>query len=194
MFLSDVDIKQALQDGDIIIENFDEKRLQPASYDLLLGHDFMVFNRHAVEIIDPKKPVDNLMNKVHLETEDDFFVLHPHEFALGVTYDYIGVGNKHHLQLMGKSSLARLGLIIHTTGGFIDPGNALNITLEFYNTSSLPIKLYPKMKIAQAAFSKLLTPAEKSYGHKDLNSKYLNSRTVEASQMWKNYTTDTKLE
>jgi len=187
MCLSDRDIKEALKKGEIIIEDFDEKRLQPASYDLLLGFEFMVFNRHVIEAIDPRKPVENLMSKIKLESEDDFFVLQPHEFALGVTLDYVGVNAAYKIDLMGKSSLARLGLIIHTTGGFIDPGNELNITLEFFNTAPLPIKLYPKMKIAQIAFTKLGTPAERAYGHKDLNNKYYKSRTVEASQMWKNY-------
>jgi dCTP deaminase len=186
MFLSDIDIKKALDKKQITIENFDEARLQPASYDLLLGYEFMVFDRHRTQIIDPRMPVDEYMTKISLDDEDDFFILHPGEFALGVTWDYVGVDNQHHMQLMGKSSLARLGLIIHTTGGFIDPGNALNITLEFYNTSCLPIKLYPKMKIAQVAFCELKSPAEKGYGHADLNSKYLNARTVQASQMWRN--------
>ncbi|MCA9385098.1 dCTP deaminase [Candidatus Dojkabacteria bacterium] len=185
--LSDVDIKKALENGAITIEDFDENRLQPATYDVLLGNQFMTFDRHLTEAIDPKKPVDKFMNKIILDKKDDFFVLHPGEFALGVTHDFIGCDDEHCIEIMGKSSLARLGLIIHTTAGFIDPGNSLNITLELFNTNSLPIKLYPGMKIAQVAFYELSSKAAKPYGHKDLNSKYYGSREVQASQMNKNF-------
>lgn len=186
MYLSDVDIKNALKTGDIIIEDFDESRLQPASYDVRLGDEFMVFENHQIEYIDPKKDISKHMRKITLNGKDHF-TLQPQQFALGVTDDYIGVNEKYHCQLMGKSSLARMGLIIHTTGGFIDPGNALNITLEFFNTNSVPIRLYRKMLIAQVAFCMLKTPAEKPYGSEGLNSKYYNSRKVEASKMHKNY-------
>lgn len=187
MFLSDVDIKQALKNGDITIKDFDPKRLQPASYDVLLGYEFMVFKRHTQAVIDPSEPIDGLMEKISLKSEKDFFILHPNEFALAVTWDYFGVGPQYCLNIMGKSSLARLGLIIHTTAGFVDPGNELNATLELYNTNSMPIKLYPKMKIAQISFGKLLSPAEKPYGHPSLGSKYFKSTGVEASQMAKNF-------
>jgi dCTP deaminase len=188
MRLSDVDIVKALEAQEITIDNFDPKRLQPASYDLLLGYTFLTFDRHNYEVLDPREDTAKYMTKTTLKSKDDFFILHPHEFALGVTHDFVGVGDKYSMELMGKSSLARLGLIVHTTGGFIDPGNSLNITLEFVNCNSMPIKLYPEMKIAQAAFTKLTSPCEKPYGHKDLNSKYHNSRDVEASQMHKNHT------
>lgn len=187
MVLSDKDIKKALKNKQIIIENFDPNRLQSASYDVLLGFNFLVFSKHSTEIIDPKKPVKDAMTKITLKDEDDFFILHPQEFALAATWDYVGVDDGHIIQLGGKSSLARLGLIIHTTAGFIDPGNSLNITLELFNAGGLPIKLYPKMKIGQVVFQKLQTPSERPYGHKDLGSKYLNSRDVEASRMSENF-------
>ncbi len=187
MYLSDIDIKQALQLGDIVIKDFDERRLQPASYDILLGFDFMVFKRHEMSVIDPKHPAEDYMAKIRLKSEKDFFILHPNEFALAVTHDYFGVGPKYCCNIMGKSSLARLGLIIHTTAGFVDPGNELNATLELYNTNSMPIKLYPKMKIAQIAFCSLKTPAQKPYGHADLGSKYYKNTTVEASKMSRNF-------
>lgn len=187
MYLSDVDIKKALADGEITIENFDESRLQPASYDVLLGFDFMVFQSHKLEAIDPKQPIGDYMEKVTLKSEEDFFVLHPNEFALAVTDDYFGVNEKYCLNIMGKSSLARLGLIIHTTAGFVDPGNELNATLELYNTNSLPIKLYPKMKIAQIAICELKTPASKSYGDESLGSKYYKAKTVQSSEVYKNF-------
>lgn len=187
MYLSDIDIKNALKAGDILIKDFDEKRLQPASYDVLLGHEFMVFDSHKASYIDPREPSEKFMSTVKLKNDEDFFVLHPGDFALAVTDDYFGVGPKYCCHLMGKSSLARLGLIIHTTAGFIDPGNELKATLELFNTNSMPVVLYPKMKIAQIAFCELKTPAEKPYGHKDLGSKYFGNTSVQASQMHKNF-------
>ncbi len=187
MYLSDVDIKAALSAGEIIIENFDPARLQPASYDVLLGNEFLVFDKHKVEIIDPKQPVAEYMTKITLENENDYFVLHPGEFALAVTDDFFGVGPQYCLNIMGKSSLARLGLIIHTTAGFVDPGNKLKATLELFNTNSMPIKLYPKMKIAQIAFCQLKSPAEKQYGDPSLGSKYFNNFSVQASKMAENF-------
>ncbi len=187
MFLSDRDIKVALKAGEILIENFDPMRLQPASYDVLLGFNFMIFQSHKLEIIDPRKPVTEFMLKIELKDENDYFVLHPNQFALASTWDYIGVNGSHCYHLMGKSSLARLGLIIHTTAGFIDPGNALCPTLELFNTNIVPIKLYPKMKIGQVAFYKLSSPVERPYGHKDLHNKYLHDRDVVGSKMHENY-------
>lgn len=190
MPLSDQDILKGVEDKSITIDNFDPTRLQPASYDVLLGFDFLVFERHRFEYIDPKKSSLEYMHKVSLKTEDDFFVLHPKEFALGVVWDFIGVDAGHCCQIMGKSSLARLGLLVHTTAGFIDPGNQLNITLELVNMNIVPIRLYPKMKIAQIAFEKLSSPAQKPYGHKDLGSKYYRSTAVEGSQMHQNFDTN----
>lgn len=187
MYLSDIDIKNALEAGDILIKDFDPARLQPASYDVLLGYEFMVFDSHKATVIDPRESTAEYMTKVTLKKDTDFFVLHPGDFALAVTHDYFGVGPKYCCHIMGKSSLARLGLIIHTTAGFVDPGNELNATLELFNTNSMPVKLYPKMKIAQIAFCSLKTPSEKPYGHKDLGSKYFGNTSVEASQMFKNF-------
>ncbi len=187
MYLSDIDILDALKTGDIIIKDFDEARLQPASYDVLLGFEFMVFKRHKYPYIDPKQPSQDLMKKVTLTSPDDFFILHPQEFALAVTHDYFGVNNKYCVNIMGKSSLARLGLIIHTTAGFVDPGNQLNATLELFNTNDMPIKLYPLMKIAQIAFCKLQTPSQKVYGDASLGSKYFKNTSVEASKMHQNF-------
>ena len=187
MQLSDLDIKAALETGSITIDNFDESRLQPASYDVLLGYEFLIFNKHKINSIDPRKPISEAMEKITLKSIDDSFVLHPNEFVLGVTFDRIGVGRAHACQIMGKSSLARLGLIIHTTAGFIDPGNTLNFTLEFVNVNTVPIKLYPMMKIAQISFYELKTPAGKIYGDQSLNSKYFGATTVQESQMYKNF-------
>lgn len=187
MRLSDVDILKALESGDITIENFDQNRLQPATYDVLLGYSFMTFEKHEFAVVDPRQDNSQYMRKHTLKSKDDFFILHPKEFCLAVTHDFVGVGPAYSMELMGKSSLARLGLIIHTTGGFIDPGNSLNITLELFNANSAPIKLYPEMKIGQIAFTQLSSPVSRPYGHKDLNSKYHGSRDVQASSMHKNY-------
>jgi dCTP deaminase len=187
MQLSDIDILNALKTEDILISDFDPERLQPASYDVLLGYEFMVFDNHKITCIDPRESIAGIMQKVILEDENDYFVIHPGQFILSATWDRIGVGAKYSCQIMGKSSLARLGLIIHTTAGFIDPGNNLKITLEFVNTNTIPIKLYPKMKIAQVAFYELKTPCQKLYGSEGLNSKYLGSDGVQASEMHKNY-------
>ncbi len=187
MQLSDIDIKNALNAGDILIDDFDEKRLQPASYDVLLGYDFLVFKSHKLGCIDPREPMSEHMYKIKLKSDEDFFTIHPNEFVLAATLDRFGAGPKYACQLMGKSSLARLGLIVHTTAGFIDPGNVLNATLELANVNNVAIKLYPGMKIGQIAFYELKTPAQKPYGHKDLNSKYYGAGTVQASEMWQNF-------
>jgi dCTP deaminase len=187
MRLSDTDILKAIQSGEIIIDNFDPQRLQPASYDVLLGYSFLTFEKHEFAVIDPREDNSKYMRKHTLKSKDDFFILHPKEFCLAVTHDHVGVGAGHSMELMGKSSLARLGLIIHTTGGFIDPGNTLNITLELLNANSAPIKLYPEMKIGQVAFTQLTSPVNKPYGHADLNSKYHGATDVQASAMHKNY-------
>lgn len=187
MYLSDRDIKDAMKAGDITIEDFDEERLQPASYDIRLGYEFLSFMYEKIDFMDPKENITKAMRKTKLKSTDDYFTLHPRKLALGVSLDFIGVGPKHCFYLMGKSSLARMGLIIHTTAGFIDPGNALNVTLELFNTNSVPIKLYPEMKIGQVAFFELKSECERPYGHEKLNSKYYGSRTVEASKMHENY-------
>lgn len=186
MYLSDQDIKKALKQGQITIDDFDESRLQPASYDILLGNQFLFFERHNMLCIDPKEDMSSNMTSVNIPDEKAF-ILQPNEFVLAVTKDRFGVDAAHCCRLMGKSSIARLGLIIHTTGSFIDPGNTVNATLHLYNTNRLPIKLYPGMKIGQIAFCRLTSPAQKPYGHKSLGSKYYMSKSIQASQMHKNF-------
>jgi dCTP deaminase len=185
--LSDIDIKHELSKGEIIISPYDERRLQPASYDVLLGFEFLVFDNTRTAVIDPKSNFNDYVRKVTLNNPGEYLVLHPKEFVLGVTHETIGVSNRFACELMGKSSLARLGLIVHTTAGFIDPGNELKITLEMVNFNTVPLKLYPKMKIAQVAFTQLRTPCEKPYGHNGLGSKYYKAQGVQASEMYKNF-------
>jgi dCTP deaminase len=188
--LSDEDIKKQLELGTLTIDPFDPNRLQPASYDVLLGHDFLVFDNTKLAVIDPKIDSAEYTRRVTLKHSGEYIILHPKEFILGVTYDSIGVNHEFACELMGKSSLARLGLIVHTTAGFIDPGNKLNITLEMVNFNTVPLKLYPKMKIGQVAFHRLDTPTQRPYGSPGLRSKYLGSTSVQASQMSRNHTED----
>ena len=185
MILSDRDIKKALEKGDIIIEPFDEKKLQPASVDLHLDKHFLVFETNQNHVIDPKKPLDDMMKEVVIK-DDEPFVLHPGEFALGLVYEKTGVSNRHVARLEGKSSVGRMGLLIHITAGFLDPGNSLKMTLELHNTANMPILLYYKMPIAQMAFEELSSACEKPYSKKAGN-KYVGDTKPRASQMWKNF-------
>lgn len=186
MILSDKTIKKRIKSKEITIEPFDVKFLQPASYDLHLDDNFMVFNKENHSLIDVKVPTDNLMRSVKV-SEKDGYIIHPGEFVLVNIVEITGVDSRHVGRLEGKSSLARIGLIIHATAGFLDPGNKLKLTLEMANISPLPIKVYPGMKIAQLAFEELDEPCERPYGSKGLNSKYSGDMTVKGSQMWKNF-------
>ncbi len=185
MILSDKDIKIAIKKGEIKISPFNEKYLQPASIDLHLDKHFLVFDTKNNYVIDPKKPMDKMMNKITISNNQPF-VLHPGEFALGLIYEMTGVNNEHVGRLEGKSSVGRFGLLIHITAGFLDPGNNLKMTLELHNTATMPILLYYKMPIAQMAFEKISSPCEKPYS-KEINSKYVGDILPKASQMWKNF-------
>jgi len=185
MILSDKSIKEKIKTGEISISPFSEDSLQPASYDLHLDSNVMYFNIDGNNIIDVKKPVDELMIKTQIS--DSGFVIEPHQLVLANVIEITGVDSKHVGRLEGKSSLARIGLIIHATAGFLDPGNKLRLTLEMVNLSPLPIRIYAGMKIAQIAFEELDTPCEKPYGSKSLNSKYVGDLTVQASKIWKNF-------
>jgi len=185
MILSDKSIKEKINTGEISISPFSEDSLQPASYDLHLDKNIMYFNTNGNNIIDVKKPVDELM--IRTQISDSGFVIEPHQLVLANVIEITGVDSKHVGRLEGKSSLARIGLIIHATAGFLDPGNKLRLTLEMVNLSPLPIRIYVGMKIAQIAFEELDTPCEKPYGSKSLNSKYVGDLTVQASKIWKNF-------
>ena len=186
MILSDRDILQEMKKGEIRVSPFSRKNLQPASVDLHLDKEFLLFNRNENFLIDIKKPAKNLMNSVEI-TPRQPFILHPKEFVLALVYEETGVSENFVGRLEGKSSLGRLGLIIHTTAGYLDPGNSLKMTLELFNAGTLPIKLYYKMPIAQMAFEKLSSPAQKPYGSQGLNSKYYKDKHVRASNMYKNF-------
>lgn len=161
MYLSDVDIKKGVKNGDIVIKGFDESRLQPASYDILLSNKFIVWNTEQSVAIDPVKKIYPETKEITIP-DDGHFVLHPGISILGTSVDYFG-SDKYLIQLSGKSSLARIGLIVHNTAGLINPGHFLNITFELCNLNHIPIILRPNMRIGQIIFSELTNPPVKDY-------------------------------
>lgn len=186
MILSDKSIKEKIGSGEISIEPFSDEFVQPASYDLHLDKNILVFDTNNHELVDVRKPVDDIMVKIDINDVTGY-VLQPGEFVLANVKEITGVDNRHVGRLEGKSSLARMGLIIHATAGFLDPGNKLRLTLEIANLSPLPIKIYEGMKIAQLAFEELDKECDRPYGSTGLNSKYKGDMTVQASKMWKNF-------
>ena len=161
MYLSDQDIKKAMNAWDITISDFSEKRLQPASYDIRLGEKFLIVRDYSVANIDPVNKILPEYEEI-LVTEKDGFVLRPGVTVLGTSIEKFG-SEKYLIQLSGKSSLARLGLIVHNTAGLINPGHYLNITFELANMNSIPIILRPGMEIAQLLFALMTSPPEQDY-------------------------------
>lgn len=186
MILSDRDIVKEIKAKNVIVRPFQKKCVQPASVDLHLDKHFLVFNTTENFVIDVKEPAENLMKPVEVSATKPF-ILHPGEFALGLIFEETGVSDSIVGRLEGKSSLGRLGLIIHTTAGYLDPGNSLKMTLELFNAGRLPIKLYYKMPIAQMAFEYLSSPCERPYGSEGLGSKYYKDMKPVASKMHKNF-------
>lgn len=186
MILSDRSIKSKLESGEISIEPFSLEFLQPASYDLHLDKNILAFDIEKHSLIDIRKPVEDLMIRYDID-DIEGYIVNPGDFLLANVSEITGVDSKHVGRLEGKSSLARMGLIIHATAGFLDPGNKLRLTLEIANLSPLPIKIYAGMKIAQIAFEELDTNCDRPYGSSALNSKYKGDMTVQASKMWKNF-------
>lgn len=186
MILSDHDIKKALKSGIISVDPLFPGSIQPASVDLHLGADFLVFKNSGHTCIDLRQPVDDMMEATSINAKKPF-VLHPGEFALGLTYETIGVADNMVGRLEGKSSLGRVGLIIHATAGYLDPGNKLKMTLELHNIANLPIVLYYKMPIAQMSFTPLSSAADNPYGSKKIGSKYFGAQKPQASQYYKNF-------
>jgi dCTP deaminase len=169
--LSDGTIRRLVDEGRIEIEPWDPSLVQPASVDLRLGTSFRVFHNHRISAIDLRDPPKNLTE--HVEIADDAtFVIHPGEFVLGVTLERVAIPDDVVARIEGKSSLGRLGLIVHATAGFVDPGFAGTLTLEITNLTRVPIKLYPNLPIAQLSFMALDQPAEVPYGSPELGSHY----------------------
>ena len=169
--LSDKDIKKSLKNKEIQITPLDENYIQPSSVELRVGSDFRVFENHKDSHIDPKAEQNDLTTLVNSSQEEPF-VLHPGEFVLGTTYEKVTLSNKIVARLEGKSSLGRIGLLIHSTAGFVDPGFSGYLTLELSNVANLPIKIYPEMKIGQISFYYLNSPSESEYGSNVYGSKY----------------------
>ena len=161
MFLSDEDIKKEVENGKICIDDFDKERVQPASYDILLGNKFILTESHQSQYIDPVKKIFPKTREVEIADSEEF-VLHPGVSILGVSWDYFG-SKDYLIQLSGKSSLARIGLLVHNTAGIINPGHYLNITLELCNLNNVPIVLRPKMEIDKLLFSKHASPVKRYY-------------------------------
>jgi dCTP deaminase len=175
-----------MAEGRIVIEPLVEGHIQPASVDVRLDATFLAFRRHTTSDIDPWQTNDNLMERVTVP-EGDPFILHPGEFVLGTTLERLTLPDDIVARIEGKSSLGRLGLLIHATAGFIDPGwTAGQITLELSNVAPLPIRLWPGMKIAQLSFMQMDGPAEFPYGHPSLGSKYQGQSGPVASRYREN--------
>ena len=185
--LSDRSIKEAVEAKRIIIDPWDEKLLQPASVDLRLGKKLRVFRNSRVPYIDVKQELPDLTEMVEIDEVNPFY-LHPNEFALGVIMERVCVPNDIAARLDGKSSLGRLGLLVHSTAGWVDPGWRGHLTLELSNVSGSPITLYYCMRVSQISFLQLTTPAMRPYGSTSLDSKYQDQAEPEPSKYYRNYT------
>ncbi len=182
MVLSDRTIKEALANGRIVIDPMDEDDIQPASVDLHLGRSLLAFRNSRRPYIDLRENVSDLTEETRLH-DDEPFMLHPGEFILGNTRETIHLPDDLVARLEGKSSLGRVGLVIHSTAGYIDPGWQGSLTLELTNVSNLPITLYYGMRIGQISFQHMTTPVDRPYGSKDLGSRYMGSDGPTASRM-----------
>jgi dCTP deaminase len=186
VILSDRDIKAEIATGRIGIDPFDERAVQPSSVDLRVDRYFRTFHNARHPYIDVKKPMDGLTELVDVK-DDDPFILHPGEFVLGSTAEYVRLPNDLVARLEGKSSLGRLGLLIHSTAGYVDPGFEGHLTLELSNVANLPITIYPNMKIGQISFFRLSSAAENPYGSSKVGSKYQGQRGPTPSKYYENF-------
>ena len=187
MILSDVDIRKEIAAGRIEIDPFDGSCVQPSSVDLHVDAQFRVFANSRYPYIDVRREMPDLTELVEVEPEEPF-ILHPGEFVLGSTLERVRLPDDLVARLEGKSSLGRLGLLIHSTAGYVDPGWDGFLTLELSNVANLPITIYPAMKIGQISFFRLTTPAEVPYGSKATRSKYQGQRGPTASRFFEEFT------
>jgi dCTP deaminase len=186
VLLSDRDIRAELERERIGIEPSDPAMLQPSSVDVRLDRYFRLFDNHKYPFIDPAEDQPELTRLIEVKP-DEPFILHPGEFVLGSTYEQVTLPDDIAARLEGKSSLGRLGLLTHSTAGFIDPGFTGHVTLELSNVATLPIKLWPGMKIGQLCFFRLTSPAERPYGSADYASRYQGQRGPTASRSFQNF-------
>ena len=186
MLLSDRDILAELEAKRIVLEPYDEALLQPSSIDFRLDRYFRVFENHRYPHIDPAADQSDLTRMVEPEG-DEAFILHPGEFVLGSTLEVVTLPDDLAARVEGKSSLGRLGLLTHATAGFVDPGFSGHVTLELANVATLPIKLYPGMKIGQLCFFRLSSPAAHPYGSQKYGSRYQGQRGPTPSRSYANF-------
>jgi dCTP deaminase len=183
MLLSDRDIAAQIGAGRVSLTPFDARMIQPSSIDVVLDRHFRLFDNHRCAVIDPAEEQEDLTHAVSV-APGEAFVLHPGEFVLGSTYERVRLPDDIAARLEGKSSLGRLGLLTHSTAGFIDPGFEGHVTLELSNVATLPIKLWPGMKIGQLCFFQLTSPADKPYGTGAAGSRYQGQRGPTASRSY----------
>jgi dCTP deaminase len=186
VLLSDRDIRAELEADRVVLDPYDPSMLQPSSIDVRLDKYFRLFDNHKYPFIDPATDQPELTRLVEADN-DEAFVLHPGEFVLGSTYEAVSLPDDVAARLEGKSSLGRLGLLTHSTAGFIDPGFSGHVTLELSNVATLPIKLWPGMKIGQMCFFRLSSASEHPYGSDLYGSRYQGQRGPTASRSSKNF-------
>ena len=186
MLMSDRDIRAEIEAGNVGLEPLDMSLLQPSSFDVRLDRFFRLFDNHKYGFIDPAENMSELTRLVEVKS-DEPFILHPGEFVLGSTYEYVTLPDNIAARLEGKSSLGRLGLLTHSTAGFVDPGFKGHVTLELANVSNLPIKLWPGMKVGQLCFFQLTSPSENPYGSDKYGSRYQGQRGPTASRSYLNF-------
>jgi dCTP deaminase len=179
--LSDGTIRRLIEEGRIRVDPWDPSLIQPASLDLRLGDSFRVFHNHRASVIDLRDPPQHLTEEVKV-SKNEPFVIHPGEFALGRTMEWVELPDDIVARIEGKSSLGRLGLIVHATAGFCDPGWKGTLTLELANLTRVPIRLYHGLSIAQLSFMTLDAPAQRPYGHEELGSHYQGQVEATASR------------
>lgn len=186
MVLSDRGIKEEIESGRLVFDPYDEGLVQPSSVDVRVDRSFRVFNNTRYPFIDVRKPMEELTSLVKV-SDDEPFVLHPGEFVLGQTLERVSLPDDLVARLEGKSSLGRLGLVIHSTAGFVDPGFEGNLTLELSNLANLPITIYHGMPIGQISFMRLDGPVEHPYGDRAAGSKYQGQAEPTASRFYLNF-------
>jgi dCTP deaminase len=186
VLLSDRDIMAEIKAERVVLDPFDAEMIQPSSIDVRLDRFFRVFENHRYPHIDPAADQPDLTRAVEPEG-DEPFILHPGEFVLGSTYEVVTLPDDVAARLEGKSSLGRLGLLTHSTAGFIDPGFSGHVTLELSNVATLPIKLWPGMKIGQMCFFRLSSPAENPYGSEKYGSRYQGQRGPTPSRSFQSF-------
>jgi len=186
MVLSDRSIREEIESGRIVIDPYREDLVQPSSIDLRVDSSYRVFNNSRYPYIDVKQPMEDLTELV-TTGEDEAFILHPGEFVLGQTLERVTLPNDLVARLEGKSSLGRLGLLIHSTAGFVDAGFEGNLTLELSNVANLPITIYHGMPIGQISFMRMDGPVEHAYGSNETGSKYQGQEEPTASRYYLNF-------